>query len=219
MPDFSYERHYGGGFADAVIVGLDEAGCGPWAGPVVAGAAFIDDKIFPDDLLILINDSKKLTAARRQIIASRAHLLQGRGCFTATASANVSEIDSLNIRQAGILAMERAFALLCDALPRPPQGALVDGTVRPQLGCPVFPLKKGDSLSYSIALASIMAKVWRDNYMADLARIYPVYGWDKNAGYGTLHHRLALAEHGITPHHRQSFKPIAAFKNLTMAGF
>ena len=206
MPTFFYEDQH-----DGLVVGLDEAGCGPWAGPVVAGAAVIDRLSFPNDLLTTMTDSKKMSASQREKVIQAIAVYEGHLCFTAVGMASVEEIDRLNIRAAGILAMERAFKAL--ALPSQPSFALVDGTVKPQLSCPSLSLKKGDSLSYSVALASIVAKVTRDHLMKELAAVYPAYGWEKNAGYGTAGHRQALADYGVTPHHRRSFAPIAALIN------
>jgi ribonuclease HII len=119
-------------------------------------------------------------------------------------AASVSEIDSINILQATMRAMERAFA----ALPRAPSGALVDGNRLPLLPCPGLAVVGGDGRSLSIAAASIIAKVTRDRLMRQLAHDYPAYGWDSNKGYGTSRHAAALASHGISPHHRLSFGPV-----------
>jgi ribonuclease HII len=120
--------------------------------------------------------------------------------------ASVAEIDDLNILQASLLAMERAVA----ALPLSPAVALVDGLHPPRLPCLAIPVVRGDSLSISIGAASIGAKVHRDRLMESLALEYPGYGWEKNAGYGTALHRQGLAQLGVSPHHRRSFKPIRA---------
>lgn len=218
MPDFSHENTWYASNPGAIVVGLDEAGCGPWAGPVVAGAAIIDRDHFPPSILTLIHDSKTLSSAKRDTIVHQIQDHEGKGCWTAVASASVAEIDALNIRQAGILAMERAYTALCARYQLTVTAALVDGTVRPKLPCFVMPLKKGDSLSYSIALASICAKVARDRIMADLALLYPAYGFDRHAGYGTAHHRQAIEMVGLTPHHRRSFRPIAAYAALEQGG-
>ncbi|MGI4852119.1 MAG: ribonuclease HII [Janthinobacterium lividum] len=204
MPDFSFENK-----ASGFVVGFDEVGCGPWAGPVVAGAALlIFDKI-PAVLLSQINDSKKLTPLKRQKIYDFVQEGEGDFCITATGQASLEEIERLNIRQASFLAMARA----ADALSLPshiqPTLALVDGKCKPTLSYPVLCIPKGDSLSLSIAVASIVAKVTRDQLMKEIAQQYPAYGWEQNAGYGTLHHRQALARFGVTPHHRRTFAPIA----------
>lgn len=192
-PDFSIEAQYSG-----IIVAIDEVGRGPWAGPVMAAAAILDPANIPDGL----NDSKKLSAAKRD---------QLHDAILATARveiglASVEEIDQLNILQATKLAMRRAY----DALGVQASIALVDGNQPPQLPCPVRCVVKGDSISLSIAAASIVAKVKRDRMMAELAQQFPHYGWESNAGYGTKTHQDGIAAHGITPHHRRSFKPIRA---------
>jgi ribonuclease HII len=192
-PSLCHESQYSG-----VIAGIDEAGRGPWAGPVVAAAAILNPKQLPDGL----DDSKKLTAAKRDklydFIINNAH--------TAIGIASVEEIDSLNILAATMLAMQRAL----EALPLRADVALVDGNRAPKLACNTVTIVGGDALSVSIAAASIVAKVTRDRMMCVLAREHPGYGWEKNAGYGTRAHQDGLARHGITPHHRQSFAPIKA---------
>lgn len=204
MPDFSYETE-----ANGFVIGFDEVGCGPWAGPVVAGAALlIFDKI-PSSLVSQIDDSKKLTRLRRQKIYNLIQEGQGDFCFTATGQASLKEIEQLNIRQASFLAMQRAADALSLPIDISPTLALVDGRIKPVLSYPVLCIPKGDSLSLSIAVASIVAKVTRDQFMKNIARHYPDYGWDHNAGYGTLHHRQALARFGVTPYHRHTFAPIA----------
>jgi ribonuclease HII len=196
MPDFSLELDTGGR-----VCGIDEVGRGPWAGPVMAAAVVLDPARTPDALCAAIDDSKKLSAKRReglfdQILDCAAAIGVGR--------AEVEEIDRLNILCATHLAMARAFA----ALDPPPASALVDGNQPPPLDCPVRCVVRGDALSLSIAAASIIAKVSRDRVMAALAAIYPGYGWERNAGYGTAEHRAGLVQHGVTTHHRTSFSPI-----------
>ncbi|HAA92132.1 MAG TPA: ribonuclease HII [Rhodospirillaceae bacterium] len=197
MPDFSREIALGG-----TVAGIDEVGRGPWAGPVVAAAVILDRSRVQQELLLGLDDSKKLTAKKREalfvLLPECAEIGLGR--------AEVDEIDTLNILQASLLAMRRAY----DALSTPPQSALVDGNRAPDLPCFVETIVKGDGRSLSIAAASIVAKVSRDREMAELATSFPGYGWERNAGYGTKQHREALAELGVTPHHRKSFAPIAA---------
>ena len=179
------------------ICGVDEAGRGPWAGPVVAAAVVLDRTSVPKGL----DDSKKLTAARRAALydAIQAAARVGIGI------ASVAEIDRLNILRANDLAMARAVA----ALDPVPDAALVDGNrVPPDLPCRAEALVGGDGLSLSVAAASIVAKVTRDRIMGELARAHPGYGWETNQGYGTAAHRAALAQLGVTPHHRHSFRPI-----------
>ena len=186
------------------VVGIDEAGCGPWAGPVVAGAfIFLEYQAVDKTVLSLIADSKQLTPARRE---------KAYDCLAALASvyfavgqASVQEIDQLNIGQATCLAMQRAVS----GLGIVPAAALVDGIRKPDLPCPVTAIVKGDQTSYSIAAASIIAKVTRDRLMGELDKEFPLYGWVKNAGYGTARHQEALRLYGITPHHRRSYAPIA----------
>ena len=206
MPDFSFEKS-----AQGPVVGFDEAGCGSWAGPVVAGAALLVRDKFPQDLALQIQDSKKLTSLKREKIFSRLQALEGDACFLGIGQCSVEEIDTLNIRQAASLAMERASAVLKLPPSLSPCLGLVDGTLRPQFPYSVRSLIKGDSLSLSIAAASIVAKVTRDQLMKELSALYPEYGWERNAGYGTAYHQEALARHGVTPHHRKSFAPIARY--------
>lgn len=179
------------------VCGVDEAGRGPWAGPVVAAAAILDPEAAPPGL----NDSKKLSAARRETLFAALADCAEIGVGVAT----VEEIDRLNILQASFLAMRRAVA----ALPRAPGCALIDGRHVPAgLPCPAEAVVRGDGRSLSIAAASIVAKVTRDAMMAALAAAHPEYGWERNAGYGVPAHAAALAAHGVTPHHRRSFAPI-----------
>ena len=185
------------------VAGIDEAGRGPWAGPVVAAAVVLDPRRIPPGL----DDSKKLPAARRAALFDEL-----MACARAAiGSAGVREIDRLNILEATMLAMGRAVA----ALPDPPAHALVDGTRAPALACPATTVVKGDARSLSIAAASIVAKVSRDRLMAELARSFPGYGWERNAGYGTPEHRRALERLGPTPHHRLSFAPVARLASRT----
>lgn len=194
-PDFSLEEATGG-----IVCGIDEVGRGPLAGPVVAAAVIlIPDKI-PPAIRSKINDSKKLSATMRQKIAEALPDFS----YTAIGIASVEEIDTINILQASLLAMQRAFAKLSIA----PGFALIDGNRAPALPCPCRPIIKGDQKSLSIAAASIAAKHFRDMEMAALAQAYPDYGWEKNAGYGTAKHMQALERLGVTPHHRRTFAPI-----------
>ncbi len=195
MPDFCIERNLGG-----LVVGIDEAGRGPWAGPVFAGAVALDAKRLPQMLRYGLNDSKKLSARRRLELfeALLAHAEIGVG------QASVEEIDALNVLQATMLAMRRAV----ESLGFYPDHAIVDGNYPPRLPCPVKCVVRGDSLSLSVAAASIVAKVSRDRLMSDLARSFPGYGWDHNFGYGTAEHQAALETIGASPHHRRSFAPV-----------
>ncbi len=196
MPDFSLERQEGG-----LVAGVDEAGRGPWAGPVVAAAVVLDVGRMAPGMAGAIDDSKKLTRARREAVFEAL----GACARVGLGAASVAEIDRLNILEATMLAMARAVARLDAA----PDVALVDGPRAPALICPARPVVRGDSRSLSIAAASIAAKVSRDRLMALLARRHPGFGWEHNAGYGTAEHRAALARLGVTSHHRKSFAPIA----------
>jgi ribonuclease HII len=201
IPSFQLELHHPG-----PVVGIDEVGCGPWAGPVVAGAFIFLQPEMVDTLdLSLIRDSKQLSAAQREKAYNQ---LMGFGSvYYSVGQASVEEIDQLNIWQATRLAMKRALS----ELKVQPASALVDGMRKtPDLPCPVTTVVKGDQISYSIAAASIIAKVTRDRIMVELGKEYPLYGWAKNAGYGTAQHQEALKLYGVTPYHRRSYAPIAA---------
>ena len=177
-----------------VICGIDEAGRGPLAGDVYAAAVIFDEGVFIDGL----NDSKKLTEKKREQLFDEI-ISKAKAYCVATAS--VEEIEEINILQATFLAMKRAYEGLGIAA----DIALIDGNRLPNLDCEMKTVVKGDSLSASIAAASILAKVSRDRYMTELAEKYPEYRFDKHKGYGTkLHHELIL-EHGPCPVHRMSF--------------
>jgi len=200
MPDFALETDVGG-----IVAGVDEAGRGPWAGPVVAAAVVLDAERLPSALARDIDDSKKLTRNRRADLFGALQELSGDGVARlAVGQASVVEIDRLNILAATLLAMGRAVA----ALDMVPTHALVDGNRAPDLSCPVTCVVGGDGTSLSIAAASIIAKETRDRLMAELAASHPGYGWERNAGYGTAQHKAALERLGVTTHHRRSFKPI-----------
>jgi ribonuclease HII len=200
MPDFTIEDTIPG-----IVCGIDEAGRGPWAGPVVAGAVILDRGRLDPALARGLDDSKKLSAPRREsLFAALKAGVEAGTVRMATGSASVEEIDRLNILQATFLAMGRA----CAALGQSPDHALVDGNGLPQLPCPATAIVKGDQRSLTIAAASIAAKVTRDTTMAALDTDYPGYGFARHAGYGTKAHREALERLGVTPHHRKSFAPI-----------
>jgi ribonuclease HII len=186
--------------AGGLVAGIDEAGRGPWAGPVVAAAVIIDVDLMPRDLAGQIDDSKVLRPAKRVELAAALIPCARIGI----GAASVDEIDQINILQATFLAMTRALT----ALGVLPDTALVDGNKLPDLPCAARAIVKGDSKSLSIAAASIIAKVTRDRAMAMLSSRYPGFGWDRNAGYGTAQHRAGLAQFGVTPHHRRSYAPI-----------
>lgn len=199
LPGFDAELRAGArGFT--CVAGVDEAGRGPLAGPVVAGAVVIAAKVeLPDGL----NDSKKLTPARREKLFHE--LLALPGVVSATGLATVSEIDSLNILKATHLAMARAVA----ALAVKADFCLVDGLPVKGLPCEHESIVKGDSKSLSIAAASILAKVTRDHMMEELDALYPGYGFAAHKGYGTKQHMEALRRLGPCPEHRRSFAPVA----------
>ena len=195
-PDFSFER-----LATAQgacrIVGVDEAGRGPLAGPVTAAAVWLDPAAIPPGL----NDSKALSEARREALFAQITAQADVGIGHATPA----EIDALNILQATFLAMRRAIA----ALRVPPDLALIDGNrLPPDLPCAGQTIVKGDARALSIAAASVIAKVTRDRIMRDLDARHPGYGWADNAGYPTKRHINAIADLGLTPEHRRSFAPI-----------
>jgi ribonuclease HII len=195
MPDFLFERRHGG-----TIAGIDEAGRGPWAGPVVAAAVILDAETLTSELCDGLDDSKVLSRAYREKLFG----LLAPCASIGIGVAGVEEIDRVNILQASLLAMARAVA----GLGVVPDHALVDGNQPPTLACPVSCIVRGDSKSLSIAAASIVAKVSRDRLMGGLAPAFPEYGWERNAGYGTAEHKAALERFGVTEHHRKSFAPI-----------
>ena len=195
-PNFHLEE---AAFAEGyrIIAGVDEVGRGPLAGPVTAAAVVLDPGRIPKGL----NDSKKLSAKRRAVLYDEIMEV----AQVSIAEASVGEIDALNILRASHLAMERAIAGLAIT----PDLALIDGNMIPRgLHIPARAVIKGDGVSQSIAAASIMAKIWRDRGMWDLAQHYPGYGWETNAGYPSKSHKAALQNLGVTPHHRRSFKPV-----------
>ena len=196
FPDFSFENAARARGA-LRIAGVDEVGRGPLAGPVTAAAVILNPACIPAGL----NDSKKLTHARRAALSVELHAC----AQVSIAHASVEEIDTLNILRASHLAMTRAIA----GLPVAPDYLLIDGNQTPRgLMTPVETIIKGDARSLSIAAASIIAKVARDHLMVILAQQHPGYGWDTNAGYGTRLHLTALLNLGPTPHHRRSFAPV-----------
>ena len=197
MPDFSHEIRFGREFGK-VICGVDEVGRGPLAGPVIAAAVILPTD-FPVDIRAKIRDSKKMSETAREKIYGP--LTQN--CRYAIAESNVAEIDEINILWASMLAMQRAIKALGVI-----DTALIDGNRAPKLDCAAETLVKGDDKSYSIAAASIIAKVHRDRLMQRLAAEYPVYGWERNAGYGTKEHLAALEQYGVTAWHRTSFTPV-----------
>ncbi|MGL5011652.1 MAG: ribonuclease HII [Paracoccaceae bacterium] len=196
LPDFTFEL---AARADGAlcVAGVDEVGRGPLAGPVTAAAVILDPARIPAGL----NDSKKLTAARRIALSAELHAV----AQVSIAHASVAEIDEMNILRASHLAMTRAIAGLGDV----PDHLLIDGNQLPRgVMCRAETIIKGDARCLSIAAASIVAKVARDHTMVILAQQHPGYGWETNAGYGTAAHLAALLNLGVTPHHRRSFAPV-----------
>ena len=196
MPDFSLENG-----CPVPVAGVDEVGRGPLAGPVAAAAVIIPAEACIRVASLGLDDSKRLKPMERERLSGALKSLVPFGIGWA----EVEEIDQLNILRAALLAMRRAV----EALPEYPACALVDGTHAPELSCPVVTVVKGDRRSMSVAAASVLAKVSRDRRMAELARDWPDYGWERNSGYGVPRHLAALEKFGPTPHHRRSFAPVA----------
>lgn len=189
-PDLALQRKYGG-----LIAGVDEAGRGPWAGPVVAAAV-----IFIGKPPAGIHDSKQLTPEAREALFPKIQAV----AFVGIGISTVEVIDDINIYHATHAAMCEAVNALASA----PSAVLVDGNRTPKLDMPTEALVGGDALSLSIAAASVIAKVTRDRMMRDLAGTFPQYAWERNKGYGTPEHAAALTLHGVTCHHRRSFRPV-----------
>ncbi len=182
-----------------MLAGVDEVGRGPLAGPVVACAVVMP----PDRRAIAgVNDSKQLDHATRVELAAR---IREQALVIALGAASAREVDRLNIHHATIVAMQRALARATTRLGHAPHHVLVDGKPLRTLGVVHTAVVKGDAKCYNIACASIIAKVTRDRLMTALAARYGGYAWERNSGYGTVLHRQALAERGLTPHHRRSF--------------
>jgi ribonuclease HII len=181
-----------------LVAGVDEAGRGPLAGPVVAAAVILD----PDRRLRGLRDSKVLTPVERERLAVQ---IRANAIAWAVGFADVGEIDTLNILRASLLAMRRAVHALAVA----PTEALVDGNQCPELDCPVYAIVKGDRDIASISAASIIAKTTRDAMLVELDRVYPVYGFAQHKGYSTREHIAALNRHGPCPAHRRFFAPVA----------
>lgn len=213
MPAITHRIRTG---ATGLVIGVDEAGRGPLAGPVVAGAVLLC-KPRPSGL----DDSKKLSRDRRAELES----VIKRRCRWAVGVVDVGEIDRLNIFGATMAAMTLAVEALCRELGEDPAEVLVDGNLTPAgrhhgWRWQARPIVGGDAIEPCISAASIIAKEHRDRLMRDLASEHPHYGWDRNAGYGTPEHLAALRRHGPTPHHRRSFAPVAqlCFDELGMSG-
>lgn len=217
--EMNFDHHF-----SSPVCGIDEVGRGPLAGPVVTACAFIPEENLDHPVWAHVQDSKKLTRKKRESLFDTI----AANCIFGLAEASAEEIDTLNIHHATLLAMGRSFeAMIQFGSPPfiPPQAggrseatggsnmmALIDGKfIPPSLPCPAQAIIKGDSKSLCIAAASILAKVTRDRLMERLHQDFPVYGWERNAGYGTAEHLEAIRQNGITSHHRKSFAPC---KNL-----
>ena len=235
VPDFSYERAWLDEHPDGLVMGIDEAGRGAWAGAVVAGAAWIN----PDAVAELpagLTDSKRLNEAQRwRMFAQLTTLAEDSEKLAfATGAVSAADIDAHGIVPATFRAMELAVEALLQALPLTFSGAspratalratalLVDGPRAPDfadVGAEVRPVVKsvirGDAQVVSIAVGALAAKCTRDRMMCELAEKYPHYGWQNNKGYGTAAHQAGLTQHGISPQHRTSFRPIARFAATT----
>ncbi|MBQ9739043.1 MAG: ribonuclease HII [Alphaproteobacteria bacterium] len=201
MPDFNIEKSLN---LNGLIAGFDEAGRGPWCGPVVAACVCWPDLQIPEELANAINDSKKLTAKKREALFPK---IMASNAIVGVGQASAEEIDDMNILQASFLAMHRALDEVRVKGYNPIFG-LIDGNRLPAWDIPCQAVIGGDGKSLSIGAASIIAKVVRDRLMADLAKEFPAYGWERNAGYGTAEHIQALKEYGPTIHHRKSYAPI-----------
>lgn len=213
-PDFALEEEARAA-GHVRVCGIDEAGRGPWAGPVVAAAVILDPKGIPKELLRLIDDSKRVTATRREEIF--AALMNSDWARVGIGRANVAEIDEFNILGASLLAMRRAVAALVE-MKSVPDFALIDGDRLPALPCRSRAVVRGDGLSVSIAAASIAAKVTRDEIMRAIGHAHPGYGFENHMGYGTPEHREALTRLGPCVHHRRSFQPVREITESTTSG-
>ena len=207
MPDLDLERQF-----NAPVIGIDEAGRGPWAGPVTVTAIWLCPFAY-DTLPASIDDSKKVKPPRRAALAAA---LMAPPHLYHTVSIKVAQIDQMGILKATFAGMVMAASKLADKMVKAgrdaPVHALVDGNLLPpDMPLPATALIKGDSRSLSIAAASLIAKTSRDQIMQDLALAYPDYGWASNMGYGTKAHQAGLDQFGLTPHHRHSFKPIRRY--------
>ena len=214
-PDFRQEQHWLNAYPNGIVIGLDEAGRGPWAGPVMAGAAWISPDAV-NDLPDGIADSKTLSeGSRKQIYRQLKDMAEDHTKLKlATAAVSAAEIDDIGILPATFRAMQMAADKLTLTHGRDYAVLLVDGSITPDLTTEaehthVEAVVKGDGHVLSIAVAAIMAKYDRDQEMMALAQEYPNYQWQNNKGYGTADHKSALDTYGVTPYHRKSFRPVA----------
>ena len=207
MPDLEHEQQFNG-----PVIGIDEAGRGPWAGPVTVTAIWLCPSAY-DELPADIDDSKKIKPSRR---TSLAVLMMASPNLHHTISIDVAQIDRHGILQATFAGMVAVASAVTEKLRRAglpvPVHALVDGNLLPpDMPLPATALVRGDSRSLSIAAASIIAKAARDEIMQALDTMHPCYGWASNMGYGTKAHQAGIEQFGLTPHHRRSFKPIRRY--------
>jgi len=192
---------------DDIILGIDEAGRGCLAGPVVAGCAWINQEKIPQDLLSRIKDSKKITEKNREDIYEKL-LSLGDDIFICEYDAvSAGVIDEINILQASLLAMKNAYEKILPRLKNKPKMTLVDGNKSPKIS-PCTTVISGDAISYSVAAASIVAKVIKDRLLGNIGEKYPQYQFDKNKGYGTKTHMEALAKFGACEEHRKTYAPV-----------
>lgn len=198
-PSFTIENTNKG-----LVCGIDEVGRGPLAGPVLAACVHIPDTFKDNSIWDTVRDSKKLSVKKRETLFIQIRELSSYGIGMATHS----EIDNINIHQATLLAMKRAYESMIKHSDIKVDMALIDGKFTPGLDCEMQAIIKGDTVSISIAAASILAKVTRDRIMNRLDNEHPFYGWSRNSGYGTAEHIAALQSHGASPYHRQTFAPV-----------
>jgi ribonuclease HII len=196
MPDYLTEQSVGGR-----VAGIDEVGRGPLAGPVVACAVWLSPNEVDGTLLSRLNDSKLIPKKHREALSQELVSLPAERFRYSISLASVAEIDQINILQAAMLAMQRAY----DGISSVVDSIIVDGNKVPGVPCPALAIVGGDRKSLSIAAASIIAKVHRDSLMELMSKQFPEYGWNRNAGYGTKEHLAAIDIFGLTEHHRRSF--------------
>ncbi len=208
MPHFEIEKSLS---ITGLIAGTDEAGRGPWVGPVVAAAVCFPNLEVSSELASELNDSKKLSAKKREKLFDK---IYASNALIGIGQASAQEIDSINILQASFLAMRRALEQI-EKKGNFVDYVLIDGNRKPSWKWSCQTVIGGDGISLSIAAASIIAKVTRDRLMCVLAEEYPMYGWDKNAGYGTKAHIEGLEKYGVTPYHRKTYAPIARLFSST----
>jgi len=194
LPNLDIENTF---YKTEIICGIDEVGRGALAGPVIAAAVVLDFNNIPKG----INDSKKLSKSKRNLLSDQ---IKNTAKDISIGEASEKEIDNINILQASLIAMSRAFNNLIIS----PKVALVDGNISPQLPCKITNVLQGDTKSISIAAASIIAKVYRDELLTSVGKNFPKYNFKNNSGYGTKEHYAAINSYGITVHHRKSFKLI-----------